>query len=671
MNEQLILTMALALIVVLPVIFFFVQKQDKKDKAKNNIGAALSKKQRSRIQLFFYKVLRGNGLTRGYTEQIRRRYEMMYPGEEKDIINNTVKTVIATWLVCLVTAAIILLADLDFNNMAVSLLLIYVINTEIVGFMVMQIELKLMDEIAMFVSNVRHNFYINQMVDDAILLSIKDIKRYEMKVHAEKIYRIVISSKIKDELINYNSSMHNKYLKMFLALCINVMEYSNRSDNGVKIFTSNLDNLKKEISSEALKVKKLRYKFSGLTFITIGVCIPLNAIKNYGISMMPELDSFYNGRLGILYVIITLVIAFSIYILNNKLKDMTEPVPRNHSYLKAIEKNCIIKKVLDNYTEKYGSKMETLKGTLKRVGETVSPRQHILQRLIFAVSMCLISITLCNYLHVINRNNITTKVIDLPEKIISANNLQTKLIKETILKYVNANKDKEVVEKENLLNQINQEGAFYNTKINEGIIDEVIKKITLYKNEYFKWYELMVCLIVTIFAYYIPHLMVIYKLRIMKYSMEDEVNQLNSIIYMLMYNAHITVKDLLEEIELFSVIFKKSIQECINEYNSGEIEALNRLKENESFGPFIRMVDNFIRCDAMPIYKAFDEIASDRENYHERRKLENEISIQKRADNAQLMSYIPAVLVIIYLTLPLVMSCMKELDTFREMMGNV
>jgi hypothetical protein len=272
---------------------------------------------------------------------------------------------------------------------------------------------------------------------------------------------------------------------------------------------------------------------------------------------------------------------------------------------------------------------------------------------------------------VINRNNITNKVNDLPEKIVSANNLQTQLIKETILKYVDENKDKEVANKEFLLNQINKEGVFYNTRINEGIIEEVIKKITLYKNEYFKWYELLICLALSLFAYYVPFLMVIYKLRIMKYSMEDEVNQLNSIIYMLMYNEHITVKDLLEEIELFSVIFKKSIQECINEYNSGEIEALNKLKEKESFGPFIRMVDNFIRCDAMPIYKAFDEIASDRDNYHERRKLENEISIQKRADNAQLLSYIPAVFVIIYLTLPLVMACMKELDTFREMMGNI
>ncbi|MDF2842239.1 MAG: hypothetical protein K0R00_665 [Herbinix sp.] len=671
MNGQLVFIMAAALVIVLPITFYLVQKQDKKDKAKNNIGAALSQKQRNQIPLFLYKMLKGNGLTRGYTEQIRRRYEMMYPGEENDITINTVKTVIVTWVICTIVTGIILLTDIDFNNMAVSLLLIYVINTEIVGFMVIQIELKLMDEIAVFVSNVRHNFYINQMVDDAILISIKEVKRYEMKVHAEKIYRIVISSNIKNEIIKYNSSMHNKYLKMFLALCINVMEYSNKSINGVKIFTTNLDNLKKEISSEALKIKKIGYKFSGLTFITIGVCLPLNTIKNYGISMMPELDSFYNGRLGVLYVIATLVIALFIYILNNKLKDMTEPVPKNHSYLKGIEKNFIIKKVLDNYVEKHPSKLDALKHNLKRIGETVSPRQHILQRIILSLSICMVSVTLCNYLHVINRNNITNKVNDLPEKIVSANNLQTQLIKETILKYVDENKDKEVANKEFLLNQINKEGVFYITRINEGIIEEVIKKITLYKNEYFKWYELLICLALSLFAYYVPFLMVIYKLRIMKYSMEDEVNQLNSIIYMLMYNEHITVKDLLEEIELFSVIFKKSIQECINEYNSGEIEALNKLKEKESFGPFIRMVDNFIRCDAMPIYKAFDEIASDRDNYHERRKLENEISIQKRADNAQLLSYIPAVLVIIYLTLPLVMACMKELDTFREMMGNI
>ena len=95
------------------------------------------------------------------------------------------------------------------------------------------------------------------------------------------------------------------------------------------------------------------------------------------------------------------------------------------------------------------------------------------------------------------------------------------------------------------------------------------------------------------------------------------------------------------------------------------------MKENESFPPFRRMVDNLIRCDMIPIELAFDEIASDRESYHDRRKLENEISLQKRSDIAKPLSFIPMVLVMIYLIIPLVMESLKELNSFSETIQNI
>ena len=150
--------------------------------------------------------------------------------------------------------------------------------------------------------------------------------------------------------------------------------------------------------------------------------------------------------------------------------------------------------------------------------------------------------------------------------------------------------------------------------------------------------------------------------------MEDEVNQFNSIIYMLMYIEHMAVKDILIELEIFATIFKKSLQECLNEYNTGDIEALEKMKEKETYEPFRRMVDNFIRCDIIPIDKAFDEVSSDRENYHDRRKQENEISVQKRLNIAKPISFIPAILVIAYLTIPLMWASIQELAGFSETM---
>ena len=192
-----------------------------------------------------------------------------------------------------------------------------------------------------------------------------------------------------------------------------------------------------------------------------------------------------------------------------------------------------------------------------------------------------------------------------------------------------------------------------------------------YRQEYLKWYELILCFGIAFIAFYVPYWMILFKKKILQMSMEDEVNQFHSIIYMSMYIDHITVKDLLEELELFAVVFKQSIQECINNYNSGEIEALTALKEKESYPPFRRLVDNLIRCDVMSMEKAFDEISSDRENYHDRRKQENEISVQKKADIAKPLSWLPTGFVMAYLTLPLLLASIDELRMFKEAMQNI
>ncbi len=670
-NRQLLLIMGIALLIVLPVVLSLIERKDRSDRMKKNVGSSLAKRSGKDLTLVIYRYLNKIELTRSYVDRISRYYEILYPGDAEDMARKTVNTTILTWLFCFIAVGLVFLKGMDFNNTAVSILLVYVINAEVISYRMTNTELKLLEDMALFLSNVRHNFYINRMVDDAILLSIRDIKSYEMRVHANKLYEIVTASNVKEAVMNYNTTMHNRYLKMFLSLCINVMEYNDKTINGQNLFALNLDNLKKEIETENIKQRRIRFKFSGITFVTIAVCVPIDEIRKYGISMVPELEAFYNGRGGIIYAAATLLTAFGIYLLNNQLKETRRQLPGNYTYLKRLERIGAVKKILDNYEEKHEKKMYEIKDILKRIGESISPRQLLLKRMIFSAGVCLASILFVIYLHEVNQKNILYSVNSLPDGIMSVNAASAKAIRETIISYVGIYKNKEVINQEELLNRLTEEGTFYNSSVNEAIAQEVINRVELYHEEYFSWYELLSCIAASIIAYFIPFWMLLYKKKVLQLNMEDEVNQLNSIIYMLMYSDHITVKELLEEMELFAEVFRQTIQECINDYSSGDIEALEQMKEKEAFGPFIRLTDNLIRCDSIAIYKAFDEIASDRENYHERRKLENEISVQKRADRAQFISWIPAVLIIVYLIIPLLVTSLEALNTFKEMMQSV
>ncbi|MDF2513056.1 MAG: hypothetical protein K0S04_2922 [Herbinix sp.] len=612
MDKKLLFVMGVAVFLILPIVFYLLEILDRKQRTERNYGASLAERPRKNIHRKLYHMLMQSAVTAGYTRRIRRFYELLYPGEEDDIRRKTVGTVAVTWLVCAIIILLIFVAKPNFNNAAVALLLVYVMNTEIVVFMTVNLELKILEELCVFFSNVRHNFYLNQMVDDAILLALQDTKSLEMKLHAKKIYEVIISSSLKEDAAAYNASMHNRYMKMFLSLCMNVVEYSDKEVKGQNLFTANLDNLKKEINNEIIKIKKIRYKFSGFTFVAIAVCVPIDAIKNYGLSMLPEMDSFYNGSSGIIYVLITLLTALFIYILNNKLKEMKMPIPQEHSVLKHFEKVGLIRKALDNYTEKNYSRMAKLQVVLKRLGETITSRQLLLKRMLFSAITGLCMILFFIYLHEINQYNLIHKVAQLPQEIVTVNESQREIVKETILETISSYLKIKPLEKSEILMALVKQGTFHQEKVNDAIVDEVLTRINKYQMEYFQWYELIICIGISIIAFYLPYWLILYKKSIQQMNMEDEVNQLNAIIYMLMYCDHITVKQLLEEMELFAVAFKQPLQECINDYNSGDVEALERMRDGEAFEPFKRLVNNLIRCDDVAIYKAFDEIAAER-----------------------------------------------------------
>ena len=78
--------MMIALAVTMPIVVLFIHHIDQKDKIKANIGVsfALKKSRRNwlyKMFLFFHQFF----LTKGYVDRVMRRYEILYPGEYREI----------------------------------------------------------------------------------------------------------------------------------------------------------------------------------------------------------------------------------------------------------------------------------------------------------------------------------------------------------------------------------------------------------------------------------------------------------------------------------------------------------------------------------------------------------------------------------------------------------
>ena len=170
----------------------------------------------------------------------------------------------------------------------------------------------------------------------------------------------------------------------------------------------------------------------------------------------------------------------------------------------------------------------------------------------------------------------------------------------------------------------------------------------------------------------IPDIRLLVDRKLAVMGREEEIIQYQSIVLMLMYIERISVLEILERIEEFSYIFRKPIQNCINDYNASDLEALEKMKQEISFLPFQRFVDNLVISDEIGIERAFDEIAADREYFQEKRKQENEMNLNKRYEIAKFISYIPAILVIgAYLILPFLIECYHQLNEYREIMNTL
>ena len=127
----------------------------------------------------------------------------------------------------------------------------------------------------------------------------------------------------------------------------------------------------------------------------------------------------------------------------------------------------------------------------------------------------------------------------------------------------------------------------------------------------------------------------------------------------------ISILNILEFMEDFAVLFKDSIHTCINDFDAGDIEALNKMKETEKFEPFRRIVNGLIISDKIGICNAFDEISTDQVYYQDKRKLDNEMLLAKKGVIGKIIANIPLILTIgLYLITPFVVESLNQLKEF-------
>ena len=641
--------------------------QKRKKKQQERVGHSIYREKRSQSKFFYglYLHVRRIPVIRDYLQKISRRFEIVYPGEEKEIGVRTIRLALTVWGICGVTIIFLFLASPSFYHFALTMLLIWVFENEIVNRTLDGAEERLLKQLDIFLTDVRHYYHIYKTADDAVLEAMEHTKR-EMRLQADAIYRILTSEDMVEEMSKYNAASHNKFLKMFLAQCCNCMEYGDKIVNGQSLFLQNLMNLKTDLRIDILRIEKVKFIFSfAVVLIVFPVCA-LEFCSNWAIGNLSTLHAFYSGKTGILVMVGLLLETALIYYILDQLKHGVQVEVSDHKWLAKIEKVPFIREILDVYCYNNYGEMQKRSSLLRRLGQTLTSRQLLLKQMITALLIGLCGFAVSYWMHTSSRNYVCTVAPDYISVISGASENEILQMQELTLKLVDTYKNKDVTV-EKISEAVQGSGVIRNTNYYTVVVQEVAERNETYRTEYFQWYELFIILIIAYMAFWLPYWMILYRKRRMQAAMEEEVIQYQSIILMMMHFERITTLDMLEMLERFAGIFRSSIQECINEYGAGDVEALEALKEAESFEPFQQIIDNFIVADKIGIEKAFDEIAADRLNFQQKRQQDNEIALQQRAQTATMLSLVPILSVMFfYLIGPFVIASIQEYRSFSE-----
>lgn len=642
-----------------------------KIKQKNQYAVFITnKKVKSNKFYVLYKYLSQSFFAKRTIRKIKMRYDIIYPGDEKKAAIETIKVFLTIWGGCVAVGLFVIVNAIGIYGTALAFTMIYIIQNEVISIFVEKQELKLLTHLDKYINDLRKHYFDYGMVENALYEANESAKN-EMQLHGKKIYEVVTSDEKEEEIILYNEQIPNRFLRILLAICSTTIDFGDRKmPNDETVFLFNLKELGKEIMIERLKREKKANVYMGTTFITVFPIFSIPFIKSWAISNVEELYTWYNGISGIVVLSLLFVLTIGIYNILGMMKDVASVDDSIHVVLEKIANLPVISRILNNLVQRnYGNTLRT-QDLLKHSGNNVTIKEFYVKKILTAIICFILGFFLLFIAHNSVRQLQTEYFNNVTSLTSSATDKQEEELKRLVKKYTNEYKDKKEIQskKSEIINKMKSNTEIIkNEYVLELLSDEVIQRVVTYQNQYVKWYEVVFVLVFTIVGYMIPQWSIIIKEKFVQMQMEDEVIQFQSIILMLIYLDRISTKTILTWMENFAVIFKDSIQTCLADFAHGEDEALENLMEEEPFVPFVRIIQNLQQADRVGIRKAFNEIAVDRQNYQEKRKQENEITLKNRGAIANVIAMIPlGATILFYLAYPFIFNGMQSLMKYTN-----
>jgi len=668
-NQMLYIFMGVLCLFLVFLIFLFT-KSRKREKADRVVTRT---KKNGRNYLYgFYLFYSRFPLTKRYFYKISNRVRAIYPADNIAINLRATKTILRGSIAALaMIAGTLAFAKNDLFFVFAGFFMAYIVLTTLVSGSLEAQERRLLLQFKDFIEDVREEYNRVHRVDDAVG-NILDQLPYEIGLHAERIYKVLTATQVKKEADKYSDIAPNRFFTTFIAIASTTMEYGDKKiEDGRSLFLKNINFLKEEVNIELLKQAKNSALFSGLSIVALLPVIAIKPIELWATTNIPQLTKYYSGSYGIVCMAIVFALSAISYAMIDNFKSEKEMEIKENSVFKQIASRPAIRRFLNAQVNRNYSKSLKQDEMLRFTGDQLGINTFLLKRY-FAAALLILVTTILLFTSIFrSKQDLLTNFVDEFTSSSYTTAEYRDVMRETAKNYTEQTakmtaKNAGTQEfKENLAADIMKNTDLHDKKLADSVADVVSQRVTKYGDVYFKWYYLIVIIMMGILGYYIPLWLLMFKQSAVRMNMEDEVAQFQTLALIISRVDGANIAMLLEWMDRFAYCFKSSVSQCIIDLPHGGQKALIAMREAEPFRPFKSFVNCMLSVDEVGMVTAFSSIETDRAYYKEKRQEDNLRMITRKSTYAKWISIIPLFFVFIfYLIYPMVQFAL-------EMMGQV
>lgn len=624
-----------------------------------------------------YKISARTPLVRSYLRKVEKTYLGICPYDEAYLVRIAAESLALSFLV----SAIAILLIISFNlvlerrislySIGCCILAVYVASVECTNLRIKRTEKRIMEDMVRYLLKAKHAYVSCRDIPMAVSIAAEGLG-HEINRQALKLHDLLTGTERKEKVREYAlEPSTNKYMKLFIQQAYEVSESGDIvGDDQESLFTRNLEFLRMEIKRDMYQKDKRLFRLEGYTFVCLLPIFFMTPLKNWGIGLADDMQSFYEGA-GQFIVLLSFLATVAVYDAINRAKEVVfQRTGGRGSGFDRLPPYHMLRRMMERLELGKGKLHEKIKRMLRDTGGKQSFGSFVMTMLVYMIIVTCSFTVFFSVAHAQNRKKILNEVnnIDTVVTIATANARET--IKGIVLDMTKEYLHAEDISLEVLEADFSRRMNMPNREIRKNVALEIQTRILSYRQEYLRWYEFYIAFVFGLLSSFVPYMGLKYRYDMVLQGKDDELRQFQAIILMERLFPKITCVQILEEMENFARIFKPSLQRCVNSYSSGPTQALLELKDAErETEEFCELIDGFLAVEKVGVAAAFAEVTGNREMSQVIKELDEEKQLSRKTDQTDTMALVPGFLVVIvYFVLPFSLNVLSRLFVMFEMM---